>query len=1115
MTERVVQVCPRPLKGWQDGSPNPNRANNWPANVVVTTKYTFLTFIPKNLFEQFQRAANLWFLAMMILSQIPGLSPIAPITAVIPLVFVIGVTAIKQAIEDVGRWRSDRTVNRSPAHVMQADGSKIEVPFSHVEVGDVVYLRPGDEVPCDCVVLTSTDPLGECYVTMANVDGEAALKIRSAPEITRGQQDPKAFLENSRHPVSVTVAPPNANPRSFNGEMVTSQHEIPIGPDQLVLKGSIMKGAAVVYAVAVYSGPDTKISIGQGAVPSKVSSVERRLNSLLLIMLLIMFVLCAVSASMEIQYESKARRIFAAMGDENGYIGKHTGWAWQFLRFVILYANLIPISLYVTLEIQKVANALQIGWDENMYDMETGNRATARNSDLNEELGQIEYVFSDKTGTLTRNEMVFQGCSTTKDIYLYRNGMLVPFSEAAHADEKSFALNEKQNTKASPEIETLFRALSLCHSVQVSESTDSDGHTEFRYASTSADDVALVEAAALPFVGIQLVYRRGHDIELMHHHDGVREKYHLVHLCEFDHSRSRMSCVVRDASGKPFLFCKGADSSVLPRTIGYSDDSLINEHVLSFARSGLRTLVVAMKELSEEDIEATLRDIEAANKLVDGRSDALTELYNRLETDMTLLGSTAVEDRLQEGVKETIEMLKEGGCNVWVLTGDKVETAKTISYTVNHITDDMHLLEAYRLNTESEVRTVLGSHVQMVLRESENSTTRHEFALVIDGDTVGLALTHYPDLLRTLAMACNVVVGCRLLPSQKAAIVAMVKENPHPVSWLEYMLWGAPREPISLAIGDGANDVAMMMEAHVGVAILGKEGRQAYRSSDFAIPNFKSLARLLFVHGHYCHHRVSYTIQFFFYKGVMVIVPLFLYGTASLFSAYPVYDSWLLLCWNMIFTAAPVGFFGMFEKDLEPAHLISNPWVYRYYVGNRELTFSRFVAWCLAGGLESGIAYLVVAYLWIHSTAGGELFGAAIYTAILIVCTLRIAIDSRDWTVITHIGIWFFTFAVYIGFLIVSSEAIVSAPLYGVAVHLVTSQVWGAIIVYVIMGLVFELFLCILRRQFFPSATDVVERALWSNRKPGRIESIFWYVAGITSTNSATEDTSSLNERLI
>lgn len=1103
--------------------------------------------------------ANLYFLFMACIVMIPGLSPTLPITSVLPLLFVISVTAAKQGWEDYQRFLADSEINRAVARVVCAGGTVHELPAQEVLVGDVLQVLPGDEFPCDMVLLEVESPDPQCYITTANIDGEGNLKARRPPPDLPGS----GVLEQARKEggggfagVRVACSPPSATLYDFTGVVhvpATSEGgeeagevRSPIDNSQLLLKGSVLRGSAAVVAVAVYTGRDSKILLNQRPVPSKVSSVERRLNTLLLCMMLVLAVLCAGSAALK-YYLSPAATRFTYAGyredptqdQEPETTGENFLWRlWDFLVFVILYSNLIPISLYVTLEVQKLCGALLIGWDLEMYDDDIAEPVQARCSDLNEELGQVEFVFADKTGTLTQNTMVFKACSVAGTCYWVdepTNSLVAGVAAGSGVASSSPGAAPPQSKQRVRERDDFFRALSLCHTVNVTETKDPESSApSWTYASSSPDEDALVLAAAQPYGRHRLTVRTEQALEVRVTGASAPTRYKVLHVCEFDSVRARMSVLVEDrSSGVVTLLCKGADSTIMARLRGVPDgfDRDTAAHIHRFSRRGLRTLAVARRILSEDEAAAFLKDLAEAKQLIDGRSDAVAALNDRLETELELLGITAVEDKLQEGIVDTMKLLRAAGCRVWVLTGDKVETAVDISLSAGHTTTDMKVFRAVGAENAEDCEAIMQRHLAVINKDkgasgraspapviiadaargqggrrtpaADMETGRYGHALVLDGRTAEHALDTSAGraLVLALAQECICVVGCRLSPKQKAEMVRLVKSSKGERTG---------RRPITLAIGDGANDVPMIREAHVGVAILGREGRQAARSSDYAFGKFRYLSRLMLVHGHYSYHRATFTICFFFYKGVLLITPSVLFGTASLFSGQSLFDSWLLLGWNMVFTAGPVAFFGMLEKDLEPDVLLQNPTIYSSMVGNRQLRLKSFGRWILLALVQSCLCYFGVIYCLNPGLAGAELSGTAnvtatmldwaprqvggdirllgfvVYTCCFLTATLTIAMDARSWNWLFHVGVWLTSIALYATWLACYALAdyyygwsAAESGAYGALAGLLFADVWKAIGFVVLATFTLELALVFGQRVVSPTEVQRAQATVW------------------------------------
>jgi phospholipid-translocating ATPase len=359
---------------------------------------------------------------------------------------------------------------------------------------------------------------------------------------------------------------------------------------------------------------------------------------------------------------------------------------------------------------------------------------------------------------------------------------------------------------------------------------------------------------------------RSNDGSIVINQHGVETEYTVLNTLEFNSTRKRMSAIMRMPDGKIILFCKGADSIIYSRLKRGEQAELRRttaEHLEMFAREGLRTLCIAMREIGEEEYQKWNLEHDLAAASVQDREDKLEAVSDAIERELTLIGGTAIEDRLQDGVPDAIAILAQAGIKLWVLTGDKVETAINIGFSCNLLDNDMDLIllqleedsvdfAEQELDKHLASFGITGSDEELKAAKKNHEPPAPTHALVIDGDSLKLCLD---DRIRQkfllLCKECRSVLCCRVSPAQKAAVVRMVKNS------LEVM---------TLSIGDGANDVAMIQEAHVGVGIAGEEGRQAVMSADYAIGQFRFLTRLMLVHGRWSYRRLSETIANFFYK---------------------------------------------------------------------------------------------------------------------------------------------------------------------------------------------------------------------------------------------------------
>lgn len=917
--------------------------HTYPDNRVVSSKYTGWNFLPKNLFEQFRRLANFYFLCVGFIQLIID-SPVSPATSIAPLVFVVAVTAIKQGYEDLLRHKADNEVNNREAYVVR-DGKVAQCKSMDIKVGDIVKVKLNHSFPCDLVMLSSHEPEGKCYVTTANLDGETNLKTHFCIPDTKAYQTDEDF---GYLQAVIECQQPIPDLYKFVGRMtVYGQGERVVrslGPENVLLRGARLKNTPYIYGCAVYTGSQTKMALNSKAKSTKFSRVERGLNTFLAAFIVILLTEALISTILRYWYirHDNIQNSWYIPGIKDRKNPTVKSALEDFLAFMVLYNYIIPISLYVTVEVQKFVGSMFIGWDLEMYDAENDQPAKANTSDLNEELGQVEYLFTDKTGTLTENDMQFRQCSIHGQKYEEVGGMLCEVSPT----EQSMPVHILK-----PEVENFFVLLALCHTVRVDHpeahqrgASYDYSHTgmEYEYQSSSPDEKAFVEACrryAIIFHGVR-------DGMLEVTFKGKMRRYQQLHVLEFDPIRKRMSVIVKYENGDVYLLCKGAESAILDRVID-GEKRITLQHVNDFATLGLRTLVLAQRKLSEKDISLFNAKLQEARTSLENREEKLANVFDFIERDLHVIGSTAVEDKLQEDVPKTIESLRLAGIKVWVLTGDKEETAVNISYSAGHFKQGMFELRLTKITQSLECAEIIRKH----MLSAENHISRgQQCALIIDGITLSYALKDHGDMLRQLCLLCVAVLCCRMSPLQKAEVVKLIKNG--------------KEAPITAAIGDGANDVSMIQEAHVGLGIMGKEGRQAVRNSDYAFSKFKFLSRILLLHGHFFYIRISTLVNYFFYKNIAFITAQIFYMFFSAFSQQSIFDSFYLMFYNITFTSLPIFLYSIFEQHTKQSTLLEQPQLYKKISRNEKLSFKYFIQWNALGLWHAVVFFFGVFFLF-------------------------------------------------------------------------------------------------------------------------------------------------------
>nr|NP_573125.1 uncharacterized protein Dmel_CG4301, isoform A [Drosophila melanogaster]AAF48606.2 uncharacterized protein Dmel_CG4301, isoform A [Drosophila melanogaster] len=1169
-------------------------------NRIKSTKYTLITFLPQNLLEQFRRIANFYFLVMTIISLLID-SPVSPMTSLLPLVFVIAVTAAKQGYEDILRYRTDNVVNSSPVTVIR-DGKEAIIKSQDVIPGELIVVERDCDVPCDLVLLRSTDPHGKCFITTANLDGESNLKTLMVP-----RDLPTVDLPEMHKLGIIECESPTTDLYSFNGKIELKGGEgrvLPLSTENVLLRGSRVKNTECVIGCAVYTGMISKLQLNSRLTRNKNASSETYINRFLIVILVALIAIVTLLYFLKRYNELFVIPKLTYLGDAtDSYSVKQ--FLQDYLSFLILFNYLIPISLYVTIELQRVIGSWFMEWDLELYENETDQPCVVNTSNLNEELGQINILFSDKTGTLTKNEMNFQQCSINGNKFLFKKTRLEDEETKALLDINKFSANQR----------VFFQALSICHTVQVAsgslEQADAGtakrepvtaiksgppemysisditeeshnasqqselnvGHTidnsvsahpngvnstiissdvnpllvsddgygverrkrpvvikrspnfarsnrmnngaasdlninqtdpntvtngvepttnfrpislQFRrstsekdlqqsweapsgqapghrrahsygapnayltnpvtastppagvlfrspsttsresyaaptftrqptilvraesqrrkneirdfiftldYQASSPDEKALVEACA----NLGMVYT-GDDDETLRvrivppHMDYKRpfakpreETFQRLHVLEFTSDRKRMSVIVRDTDGKKWIYTKGAESYVFPLCANSSAELVTktDAHISDFARLGLRTLAIARRLISEEEYQDFLVELAQANSSLENRKQLSEECYAKIESNLDLLGATAVEDALQDDVADTLVSLQAAGIKIWVLTGDKVETALNIALSCGHIPPDA---KKYFI-MECKNREEMLLHLNALDREIIFGIGQ-ECALLIDGKSLGVALAEASSEFRDVAVKCTAVLCCRLSPLQKSEVVSLIKSSNENYN--------------TASIGDGANDVSMIQEAHVGIGIMGREGRQAARCADFAFAKFCMLKRLLLVHGHYHSVRLSLLVLYFFYKNIVFMGIMFLFQFHTLFSSSSVYDSLFLTLYNVIYTSLPILFIAISEKPYTEEKLMRTPQLYKKNTDNKQLHWPYFLMWVLFAIYHSVIIfYFAFCFFYYNNvllnygqTVAFSCFGTLLMWTVVVVVNLKLWLES-------------------------------------------------------------------------------------------------------------------------
>lgn len=986
--------------------------------------------LPRAILEQFRRLSNFYFLIVAVVSFIPDISPSSPITTTLPLLVVVGFGLARDIWEDFNRRRDDLAINSRPvllwraAQPLQAHqpvsanphaaaffahhptllpDKHVLVPSRALAVGDVVLVRRDEPFPADLLLLHAPhQPL--CYVSTANLDGESNLKRRTVPN---GLDTRQLKLDG----VKVIAPPPTDDLYAFDAVLDVGNGTQPLGPDNLLLRGSILRNTDFVYGLVLYNGGDTKLARNMRDPPSKLGGIERMMNRVVVGLFIILTLVTVVVALVAGIWQGRRGEGQWYMGEFRDLSGSEAGFR-SLGTFLILFHTFVPVSLFVTLEFVRIIQGAFIAADVKMKSKGVGVRAKSNN--LNESLGYVEHIFSDKTGTLTENVMLFVACSVRGTIYDER--------------KKRFSIR-KATMDDEPGVRDLMLALALAHDVvpnpdadnlyDESEITGATPHREL-FQGESPDEVALVQAAH--DAGMELRER-----DLTHYMlsepgvEGLRS-YELLATLQFSSERKRMSTVLRCPDGRVRIFTKGADSVMVSRLASGSDVFELSHHADKFSKEGLRTLVYASRVIPEDEYEDWGPMFTEACTSMERRAEKEAEVASMLETNLKFLGVTAVEDKLQENVPYSIKFLRDAGVRLWVLTGDKRETAENIGYSSRLLDQGMRIihvdchspeelssrLEKIKKNddlVEDDKPKAKPRHrrhssvasenfIASITLRSHHTGVEQDMAIIIDGRSLSFVSgAELEQLFLEVAGMCKTVICARVTPLQKAMVVKLVRRYEH---------------SLTLAIGDGGNDVSMIQEAHIGVGIKGKEGTQAARAADYSMGEFQHLRRLLAIHGRFSYIRTAGVINLSFYKNIFFSTTQILFQFFCFASGTTFHNQWIVTAWNSILTLIPPFLYGIFERDLEENTVLRFPSVYQSNKNNRLFSMRTVLEFTIAYSVWHACVLFFMLFFFFGRTeaivftsgkdAGFYLTGLALSTIAVPIALSKFLLSSHLWT---------------------------------------------------------------------------------------------------------------------
>ncbi|SMN18341.1 similar to Saccharomyces cerevisiae YIL048W NEO1 Putative aminophospholipid translocase (flippase) involved in endocytosis and vacuolar biogenesis [Maudiozyma saulgeensis] len=856
--------------------------HKYPSNEVSNAKYNAVTFVPTLLYEQFKFFYNLYFLVVALSQAVPVLRIGYLSSYIVPLGFVLTVTMLKEAMDDIQRRRRDRESNNELYQVL---GKQTLVPSKDLKVGDIIKLNKGDRVPADLVLLQSSEPSGESFIKTDQLDGETDWKLRISCPLTQNVTE-----EDLQNKISLTASAPEKSINRFLGKLTyKGSSSSPLSVDNTLWANTVVASTGHCIACVIYTGRDTRQAMNTTSPTVKTGLLELEINSISKILCACVFILSIMLV------------VFAGFNNADWYV--------DIMRYLILFSTIIPVSLRVNLDLAKSVYAYQIEHDDTIKE------TIVRTSTIPEDLGRVEYLLSDKTGTLTQNDMQLKKIHLGSSAFSSESMDMVAdyVADLVGANGKSFGNSNpsKKSNEIGSRVRDLVVTLAICHNVTPTFEDD-----EITYQAASPDEIAIVKFTES--VGLSLFKRDRHSITLLHTATGTTMSYQILQVFPFNSDTKRMGIIVYEEQTEEYWFFeKGADT-VMAKIV--ESNVWLEEETGNMAREGLRTLVIGKKKLTKKVYEQFKEAYSRASLSMLNRDTEMAGVITKyLEHDLELQGLTGVEDKLQKDVKSSIELLRNAGIKIWMLTGDKVETARCVSISAKLIARGQYV------------------HIITKLTKPEGALSQLEYlkvnrnaCLLIDGDSLGMFLHYYRQEFFDVAIFLPTVIACRCTPQQKADVALIIRE-----------LTGKR----VCCIGDGGNDVSMIQSADVGVGIVGKEGKQASLAADFSITQFCHLTELLLWHGRNSYKRSAKLAQFVMHRGLIIAVCQAVFSVCSKFEPIALYQGWLMVGYATCYTMAPV-FSLTLDHDIDESLTKMYPELYKDLTEGKSLSYKTFFVWC-------------------------------------------------------------------------------------------------------------------------------------------------------------------------
>lgn len=1084
-------------------------------NAQHTQRFTIISQLLYIIWNTLCRLPFLWSILMVSIEAfilnmcIPNAPTRSWYSTGLPLLVSMFISIFANILGAKKRYTVGRCVDYKKCTILHGRKAKIRsTRVANIAVGNIIKLSSDEEVPADIIVLASSNPGGQVHVDTSYIDGHNNLQTKRSVKGAKVEASIRSFA-NIRGYIVCNKPSPDLN--AFSGTLYLKGHPRPsnITIDNFVMKGSIIRNTTHLYGVVVYTGPDTKLAqnIASTFKPIKLGFFERIINKFSII-LAVLYLIC-LFASIVTRSSNIVNREHPLMKGSRTPI---ESISFVIFRFIVLYGSLMPVALPAVMDLLRlffapfydgvVISAANYG-SKPKEDNDTPNKLESKansldldddsvegpkswslNSSLFEDLGMVDFIFTDKTGTLTSNNLsitlitfgkktyrVEEGtdrfkadvaeqdlCDNPKfDLFLrlmcmcnssYQVVNMPPFSSirsfvttnlftSKFIGSGSYEEFKRESTTAFSKKGTRFGSVffiepenaigskdeSMAIGSNMSEglsgtsssmgsskvdrlgsydnyfkiTSDETPHRHSRsshaqnFKSTSQEDECMTSLAME--LGYCLMSRSKSSMSI--NIKGVGETLDIVGINEFSSTRKRMSIVLREEGDEgSILFVKGDGESMLNllKFDGHKGDiEVLRNRIRKQGLFGYRVLVCAYRKLDPEETLVYQRHYADYEGSVYGREERFESCAKLVENNLTYLGLVAFKDEIQPGVVDTVDMLMDSGTRIWMVTGDSKGPSIESAYLSKLLVPPCRIFHAKLENNDGKEALNKESTdlYSRFVQERQDGMNTQQLCLVVEGaDLNNFFIT--PDVQTCfINMACSadIVIACGLTPIQKAELVKLVKLRLAPT-------------PITLAIGDGLNDIKMIQEAHIGVGVINPDNPHAASYADFAVTSFSSLKQLLFLQGSRTLQAMCIVVYWSYFKSLCFVMPLFYYQGYTNWAGLDLYGSFIQLLFHTVFTPIPVVLCALFYKQISNQLFANLPVLYTLGRRRYHISLLKFCFWILEGIIMSVFCYYSIQMSVIGTPmvrGGGTLsaraFGLLCSLGSLIISNSRLVIE--------------------------------------------------------------------------------------------------------------------------